>query len=167
MHPQRKSTQQLREMVAPTLRRWLKSSIKSVLSAQGITDNSLFRGYTGRPESQTVQEATNFLQSVFALYAVEPAWAFEKASPAPRLGRSGSGNPQTELLFDHRFGIDVNEDSLPALLAAMSSLAPKAVCDGQRDGLASAIRSIQTHLMALDYNSAINIGLKRTLNRMK
>ena len=166
-NPQRKSTQQLREMIAPTLRSWLKGSARTIVSAQGTTDNTVMRGYIGRPETQSHREATTIVQSILTLYAIEPAWAIEKAAPVPRLGRSGPNGLPGDLTYDHRFGIDVNEDSLSALVAVLSSLTPKAVSDGYRDGLASALRAIQTHLIALEYDTTLNIGLKRTMNRMK
>jgi hypothetical protein len=154
-------------MVAPTLRRWLKSSARCLLSAQGLADNAVMRGYVGRPENQSHKEATSILQSILALYAIEPAWAFEKASPVPRYGRSVSNGLPGDLAYDHRFGIDVNEDSVPALMAVLSSLNPRAVSDGYRDGLAPALRAMQSHLITLEYDTALNIGLKRTMNRMK
>jgi hypothetical protein len=154
-------------MVAPTLRRWLKSSARSLLTSQSLADNAVMRGYVGRPESQSHREATSILQSILALYAIEPAWALEKAAPAPRYGRSSSGGLPGDLAYDHRFGIDVNEDSVPALMAVLSSLNPRAVSDGYRDGLAPALRAIESYLLNLEYDTAVNVGMKRTMNRMK
>lgn len=154
-------------MVAPTLRNWLKSSARTLVSAQGTADNTVMRGYIGRPQTQSHREATMIVQSILTLYTIEPQWAIEKAAPVPRLGRSAPNGLSGDLTYDHRFGIDVNEDSLPALMAVLSSLTPKAVSDGYRDGVAAALRAIQSHLIALEYDSTVNIGLKRTMNRMK
>ena len=169
IHPQRKSTQQLKELLAPALRRWLKMSVRALLSAQSLVDNTAMRGYAGGLASQTPQDATRLVQSVLALYAIEPSWAYEGAALVPRLMRTSpvGDSLQTELSFDARLPIDVNEDSVASLIMVLSSLHPKTVSDGYRDGLEIALRSIQRHFQRLECKSALNIGLKRTLFRIK
>lgn len=150
-------------MVAPTLRRWLKAGIRSALHAQGIPETAALSSFSGRLEVQSLKDATTLVQSIFALFAVDPAYAWESAVPASRVARMQSGLAYPDCMYDPRYTVSGDDDSLPGLLYLLSSLKPGPLTDGLRDGLTPAIQSIQSRILSLDFDSTLHLSIKRSL----